>query len=156
MESFDFAPVSPAEARRVAVALRTARTTDPEFVDAHHRVHVARDAIRIRGQGVPEQVLTSFVADSCASDATCAITSTGKYELDFETRVPDGIKILEWTAGIALGSALVAGNIACFGTNVCSDLTTAVVGVSDGIVGVAALVSLVAVVVVLANLPHGD
>ena len=58
--------------------------------------------------------------------------------------VPDWGLIASDTFALLLVGGLTAGNIACFGTNVCSDGSKVAVGITDGVLIAAALLALFA------------
>jgi hypothetical protein len=127
--SFDFVPVTAVETHRAAVELESRNAV--RFADARGHVHASSEAVDVyvRGEDVSQQHLTDIVHTPLSPNAT--------YEVGIQKRVPDGGKIAGWTLGVTLASALVAGNIACFGTDVCADVTKAIVGIGDGIVSLA-------------------
>jgi len=135
--SFDFVPVTPAEARRATTMFAT--QTHGEIVDELGRHHEVADAstlyVRERGDAAPATIL---------GFSPTAIDPTHKYDLAFLKSVPDGDAILGWSVILGLTGGLIAGNVACFATDVCADGTSIAVGIADGVVIVAGVVLLVA------------
>jgi hypothetical protein len=128
--SFDLVPVSAAEAQRAKAELSTRSHT--RFTDTRGGVH------EIDGpDGVTFEELQS----------PSGAVASGRWQAQIAKSVPDGGKIVSWLVATALVGGLVAGNVACFGTNVCADGTTIVVGVVDG----AILLTGITLVVVLAG-----
>jgi len=146
--SFDFVPVTPAEARRATTMFAT--QTHGEFVDELGRHHDVGDAstlyVRERGEAYPTTIL---------SFSPSAIDPARKYDFAFQKSVPDGGAILGWSVILGLAGGLIAGNVACFATDVCADGTSIAVGIADGVVIVAGVAVLVAFAVAFSHF-RGD
>jgi hypothetical protein len=134
--TLDWVPVTPAVAQRAAAELSS--NTEAKVRDTRGVVHDVSNDASVRGDEIIGEVVLR--------DSLLQIKPTGSYSVGIPKSVPDGGRIAGWTLGTTLVSGLIAANVACFGTNVCADGSKVAVGVIDGVVIVAVVVSFVALV----------
>jgi len=148
----EFYPVTPTEVRRASLEISAGG--HGSFTDRGGRAHSAEAAeLYVRTLGRPEEPIATYAA-RCARDAAC-VDANASYELGGTKNVPDGQAIVGGSVLLSLTGLLVAGNVACFGTNVCADGTKVVVGVADGVV-ITAVVALVVALGVAFSHFRGD
>jgi hypothetical protein len=117
--------------------------------DTRGKVHDLSVDSGVRGDEIAGDV-------TLRSIATRTLKPTGSYSVSTPTSVPDGGRILGWTIGTTLVGGLIAANVACFGTDVCSNGSQIAVGVIDGVVITVVVVGLIALVSALSNFRFGD
>jgi hypothetical protein len=154
-ETINYAPVSVTEVRHAVDDVRAGRTVAP-LRDISGKIHQAGPSTPLKasgpfaessyrnydvdGDGAAVVALRDLVSN-CQIHNDCALGEPHtQWQVGERKRVPDGVALL--VAG--LGTALVAGNVVCFGTDACPGSAKVLVGVADGLLGVAAIVAIVA------------
>jgi hypothetical protein len=158
-EAIDYTPVSAAEVHHAVDDVRAGRAPTP-MRDGSGQMHDAgpntpikagdrsadREQASHRRYGGDEDAIVHVLRDyieDCKSHEPCWLDKPDtQWQVGRRKKVPNGVALV--VAG--LGAGLVAGNVACFGTDVCSDSAKTLIGFTDGLLGVAALVTLFAIV----------
>lgn len=156
--TLDFVPASPAAVRSGMSSVGAGSTGVVQ--DARGEIHRvdATTPVRVRAseRETPESTDLQGLARRCEAGRKCPLDDPkvsieiGAYR---SVVAPDAVANTVLGGGLVVG--LVAGNIACFGADACSTEAKTAVAVVDVVLGVAAVVTVVALAVAWRNF-RGD